>query len=167
MTIRKAQLEDLQQITEIYNQAVLKTISTFHLYPRSWEEQVNWFKSHGDKYPLLVAEESGSVIAWACLSPYSDREGYQYTVTDSIYVREEFRRQHIGYELLNILIGEAQKLGYHSVITFIARENLASIGLHEKVGFVYRGELKEAGFKFGRWMDVCFYQRMLERGERR
>ena len=165
LTIRKAQLEDLQPITEIYNQAVLKTISTFHLYPRSFEEQLKWFESHGDKYPLLVAEEGGLVIAWACLSSYSDREGYQYTVTDSIYVREEFRRQHIGYELLNFLMGEARKLGYHSVVAFIARENLASIGLHEKVGFLYRGALKEVGFKFGRWMDVCFYQKMLE-GER-
>ena len=167
LTIRKAQLEDLQQITEIYNEAVLKTISTFHLYPRSWEEQVGWFKSHGDKHPLLVVEENGFVIAWACLSPYSDREGYQHTVTDSIYVREEFRRQHIGYELLSFLAEEAQKLGYHSIVAFIARENLASIRLHEKVGFLYRGELKEVGFKFGKWVDVCLYQKMLEGGEGR
>ncbi|MDI3543215.1 MAG: L-amino acid N-acyltransferase [Candidatus Atribacteria bacterium] len=165
LTIRKAQLEDLEQVTEIYNQAVLKTISTFHLYPRSLEEQLKWFESHGDKYPLLVVEEGRLVIAWACLSPYSDREGYQYTVTDSIYVREEFRRQRIGYELLNFLVKEAQKLSYHSVIAFIAKENLASIKLHEKVGFLYRGVLKEVGFKFGRWIDVCCYQKMLE-GER-
>jgi phosphinothricin acetyltransferase len=80
-------------------------------------------------------------------------------------VREEFRRQRIGYELLNFLVKEAQKLSYHSVIAFIAKENLASIKLHEKVGFLYRGVLKEVGFKFGRWIDVCCYQKMLE-GER-
>ncbi|HQE25807.1 MAG TPA: N-acetyltransferase family protein [Candidatus Atribacteria bacterium] len=161
LTIRKAQIDDLQEITDIYNEAVLETISTFHLYPRSWEEQVRWFESHKDRYPLLVVEDEDLVIGWACLSPYSDREGYQYTVTDSIYIRKEFRRQRIGYELLSILVGEARKLGYHSIVAFIARENLASIRLHEKVGFICRGELKEAGFKFGRWIDVCFYQKML------
>lgn len=161
LVIRKACPEDLPAITEIYNEAVLTTISTFHLYPRSFEDQIRWFESHTERYPLLVAEERGIVVAWACLSPYSDREGYQYTVTDSIYVRREFRRQHIGYELLSTLIEEAKRLSYHSIVAIIASENIASIRLHEKLGFVLRGVLKEAGFKFGRWIDVCFYQRML------
>jgi phosphinothricin acetyltransferase len=165
LVIRRARQEDLPAITEIYNEAVLTTIATFHLHPRSLEEQLRWFESHNERYPLLVAEEGGLVVAWACLSPYSDREGYQYTVTDSIYVRREFRRQHIGYELLSYLVAEARRLSYHSIVAIIASENIASIRLHEKLGFVLRGVLKEAGFKFGRWIDVCFYQKMLSVSE--
>ncbi|MGC8778777.1 MAG: GNAT family N-acetyltransferase [Candidatus Caldatribacteriaceae bacterium] len=159
---RRAREEDLTQITEIYNQAVLYTTATFHLYPRSIEEQEAWYQMHGERYPLIVAEENGTVVAWACLSPYSDREGYQYTVSDSIYVREEFRRQRIGYELLSYLLEEAKKLGYHSVVAFIARENIPSVRLHEKLGFEFRGVLREVGFKFQRWVDICIYQKMLE-----
>ncbi|MEN3186966.1 MAG: N-acetyltransferase family protein [Atribacterota bacterium] len=159
--IRKAQESDLPQITEIYNQAVLYTTATFHLFPRSLEEQKTWYRAHNEKYPLIVAEENGLLVAWACLSPYSDREGYQYTVSDSIYVREEFRRQRIGYELLSYLLEEAKGLGYHSVVAFIARENIPSIRLHEKLGFELRGILKEVGFKFQKWVDICIYQKMI------
>ncbi|MDK2897308.1 MAG: L-amino acid N-acyltransferase [Candidatus Atribacteria bacterium] len=162
LTIRKARVEDIDQITEIYNQAIIKTISTFHLYPRSSEEQMKWFYQHNDRYPLMVAEDECQLVAWACLSPYSDREGYQFTVTDSIYVKEEFRRQRIGYELLQFLIEEAKKLGYHSMVAFISSENLPSIKLHQKLGFLFQGELKEIGFKFGKWVDVCLYQKMLD-----
>ena len=59
----------------------------------------------------MVVEDEDLVIGWACLSPYSDREGYQYTVTDSIYIRKEFRRQRIGYELLSVLVGGGSKAG--------------------------------------------------------
>ncbi len=167
LVIRRAQERDLPQITAIYNEAVLYTIATFHLYPRSLEEQKQWYEEHSEKYPLLVAEEGGMVIAWACLSPYSEREGYQYTVSDSVYVREEFRRQRIGYELLSYLLEEAKRIGYHSVLAFIARENLPSIKLHEKLGFRLCGIMREVGYKFDRWVDVCIYQKMIdERGER-
>lgn len=161
LTIRRAQEDDLPQITEIYNQAVLYTTATFHLFPRSLEEQKTWYRMHNEKHPLVVAEENGLVVAWACLSPYSEREGYQYTVSDSIYVREEFRRQRIGYELLSYLLEEAKNLGYHSVVAFIARENIPSIRLHEKLGFELRGILKEVGFKFQKWVDICIYQKMI------
>ena len=161
LNFRRAREEDLPQITEIYNQAVIHTVATFHLYPRSIEEQKDWYRIHDERYPLIVAEENGLVVAWACLSPYSDREGYQYTVADSIYVREEFRCQRIGYELLSYLLEEAKNLGYHSVVAFIARENIPSIKLHEKLGFALRGVLREVGFKFQKWVDICIYQKML------
>lgn len=166
LNLRRAKEDDLSQITEIYNQAVLYTTATFHIYPRSVEEQEAWYKIHDERYPLVVAEDSNTIIAWACLSPYSDREGYQYTVLDSIYVREEFRRQRVGYELLRYLLEEGKNLGYHSVLAFIARENIPSIKLHEKLGFELQGILREVGFKFQKWVDVCIYQRMLQKSPR-
>ncbi len=64
LTIRRAQEDDLPQITEIYNQAVLYTTATFHLFPRSLEEQKAWYRMHNEKHPLVVAEENGLVVAW-------------------------------------------------------------------------------------------------------
>jgi phosphinothricin acetyltransferase len=151
--IRNARVDDLPGITEIYNEAVVNTLSTFHLYPRSLDDQKKWFEKHGEKYPLLIAEEDESIVAWASLSPYSEREGYQYTVSDSIYVRQGYRQRGIGYDLLHGLISEAQAI--------IARVNIPSIKLHEKLGFICRGVLPEAGYKFGKWVDICLYQKML------
>jgi len=161
LTIRTARMEDLPAITEIYNEAVLNTLSTFHLYPRSLDDQKKWFENHGEKYPLLIAQDDGLTVAWASLSPYSDREGYQYTVTDSIYVREGYRQKGIGCDLLNTLVDKAQSLKYHSIIAIIARINIPSIKLHEKLGFICRGVLPETGYKFGKWVDICLYQKML------
>jgi len=163
LTIRAARIEDLPAITEIYNEAVVNTLSTFHLYPRSLDDQKKWFENHGVKYPLLIADDKGSTVAWASLSPYSEREGYQFTVADSIYVREGYRRKGIGYDLLGKLIDEAQALKYHSIIAIIALVNVPSIKLHEKLGFICRGILLEAGFKFGKWVDICLYQKMLSK----
>ncbi len=160
-TIRKARLEDLGAVTEIYNEAVVNTVSTFHLNPREEEHQLNWFYRHGERYPIFVGEEAGIILGWACLSPFSEREGYRYTVTDSVYVSPSFRCQGVGRNLLTRLCEEAGQLGYHSVVGVIARENTASIKLHERVGFTLRGELKEAGFKFGKWVDICYYQKFL------
>lgn len=71
--IRNAQIDDLPEITEIYNEAVVNSFSTFHLYPRSHDDQMKWFEKHGEKYPLLIAEEDESIVAWASISPYSER----------------------------------------------------------------------------------------------
>ncbi|MCX6091025.1 MAG: GNAT family N-acetyltransferase [Candidatus Atribacteria bacterium] len=162
VTIRNARIEDLPEITDIYNEAVVHSLSTFHVYPRTYEVQREWYAVHDQRYPLMVAEEQGRVVAWACLSPYSEREGYQYTVTDSIYVQQDFRRRGIGHDLLRSLTEEAKHLHYHSVIAVIARVNVVSIRLHERLGFVCRGILSEAGFKFGEWVDICLYQKILE-----
>ena len=161
ITIRAARIEDLPAITEIYNEAVVNTLSTFHLYTRSLEDQMKWFENHGEKYPLLIAEKEGSIVAWASLSPYSEREGYQFTVSDSIYVRQGYRQRGIGYHLLHSLICQGQTLKYHSIIAIIARVNVPSIRLHEKLGFICRGVLPEAGYKFDKWVDICLYQKML------
>ena len=73
LTIRKATLEDLEGITEIYNDAILNSIATFDTETENYEEQRIWFANHGSKNPMLVAEEEGYVIGWASLSNWSDR----------------------------------------------------------------------------------------------
>ena len=156
--IRNARVGDLPGITEIYNEAVVNTFSTFHLYPRSLDDQKKWFEKHGEKYPLLIAEEDESIVAWASLSPYSEREGYQYTVSDSIYVRQGYRQRGIGYDLLHGLVSEAQVLNYHSIIAIIARVNIPSIKLHEKLGFVCREFYQKQDIN-GKWVDICLIRK--------
>ena len=163
--VRKASLDDLAAITKIYNQAILRTTATFDTEPKSLEEQKLWFESHGPKYPVLVAEEDGKVIAWASLSKWSDRCAYSDTAEISLYVNENDRGKGIGRKLLKAIIREGEKSGLHSIIARIAEGNETSIHLHQSVGFEHIGIMKEVGRKFGKLLDIYFMQKIYRTSE--
>jgi L-amino acid N-acyltransferase YncA len=87
-TMRRAELADLDAITEIYNEAVQTLAATFDIEPRTKEQQLDWFKSHDDRHPVWIAELDGHVAGWATLSRYSERAAYDRTVESSMYVKE-------------------------------------------------------------------------------
>ena len=159
LIIRQAILEDLGAITEIYNEAILKTVATFDTKPKTLEEQKIWFGNHGSKYPILVAEQDGLVVGWASLSRWSDRCAYSDTAEISLYVKEEFRGKGIGRKLMEAIIREGQKAGLHTVIARIAEGTEVSIHLHESVGFEHIGIMKEVGRKFSKLLDVYLMQK--------
>jgi phosphinothricin acetyltransferase len=153
--------QDVERITEIYNQAVLSTTATFDTRPQSVEEQRQWFTRHGGPHPVLVAEEDRRVAGWASLSPYSDREAYARTVEISVYVAEISRRRGAGRLLMERIIAEARSLGHHVILARITADNQVSIRLHETLGFFRVGTLREVGVKFGRLLDVEVMQLLL------
>ncbi len=158
LILRRATLEDLDAITEIYNDAILRTDATFDIKPKSLKEQKTWFTNHGPKYPVLVAEENRLVIGWASLSPWSDRCAYSNTAEISIYVHSEHRGGGIGGKLIQVLIGEGEKAGLHTIIARITAGNKVSLSLHEAAGFRRIGTMREVGNKFGRLLDVHLLQ---------
>lgn len=154
--------EHLPAITDIYNEAVRNSTATFDTEPRTLEDRRRWLSAHGDLFPVLVAlTPEGQVAAWGCVSPYSERPAYRFTVEDSLYVREGLRGQGIGSLLLRRLLELAAAGGYHTVIARVVGDNVASLSVHQKHGFVSTGTLREVGFKFDRWLDVTFLQRIL------
>ncbi len=158
--IRKAETADLAAITEIYNDAVLKTVVTFDVKPQTLAEQRIWFESHSSKYPIFVAEEDGCVIGWASLSKWSKRGGYLDTAQVSLYVAEKHRRKGVGRELLENVLKEGEKQGLHTVIGIIETGNRASLQLSKSFGFKHAGTLKEVGRKFGKLLDVHLVQKI-------
>ena len=160
LTVRPAKIDDLDAITEIYNEAILTTDATFDIEPKTEAEQRVWFASHGPKNPVLVAELDGFVVGWASLSEWSDRCAYAGTAELSFYVKEEFRSRGIGKRLLEDIIQEGERVGLHTVIARIATGNNQSIHLHERVGFEHIGVMREVGQKFGRLLDVCLMQKI-------
>ncbi len=161
MTIRPAEIRDLDEIREIYNDAVLTTTATFDIVPRTFEQQKVWFKQHDKKFTIIVAELDKKVAGWASLSRWSDRAAYNGTVENSVYVMKEFRNRGIGRKLLAQLIEDAKSNGLHSIIARIAEGNETSIRMHKEYGFEITGIMKEAGKKFGRYIDVTLMQKML------
>jgi L-amino acid N-acyltransferase YncA len=158
--IRPAKLADLPTITEIYNEAILKTTATFDTEPKTSEEQKTWFADHGPKYPILAAEENGIVVGWASLSKWSDRCAYSDTAEISLYVREDHQGKGIGRKLLEAIVAEGEKAGLHTIIARIAEASQASIHLHKSVGFEHIGTMREVGHKFGKLLDVHLMQKV-------
>ena len=159
--IRKAKIEDLISINDIYNEVIEKTVATFDTTPKTLEEQKNWFTNHGPKNPILVAEKEESILGWASLSKWSDRCAYSDTAELSLYIKEKYRGQGIGRKLLEAIIQEGKKTGLHTVIARITEGNETSIYLHETVGFFHIGIMKEVGQKFEKRLDVYLMQKIL------
>jgi L-amino acid N-acyltransferase len=163
MQIRPTTHADLPGILEIYNDAVLNTTATYDYEPRTLEHRTQWFEERQrEGYPIFVAvNENGRVAGWSALNPFHARFGYRFTAENSVYVAAEARGQGIGKLLLAPLIDGAKSRGLHAIIAAIDAQNEASIRLHAGFGFEQVGHFKQTGFKFGRWLDVVYMERLV------
>jgi L-amino acid N-acyltransferase YncA/GrpB-like predicted nucleotidyltransferase (UPF0157 family) len=162
LVTRKAELSDVDAITEIYNEAILTTTATFDTEPKTTAERLQWFQSHDTRHPIWVAELDGKVVGWISLSKWSDRPAYDDTAETSFYVKSEYRGKGIGTILLQTLVKEAHQLKFHTIIARIAGESAVSLHVHENFNFVQVGILKEVGRKFGKLLDVRVLQKILD-----
>jgi phosphinothricin acetyltransferase len=125
---------------------------------------VGWFeaKRAGD-FPVIGVESAeGKLLGFATYGTFRAWPAFKYSVEHSIYVHHEHRGQGLGEKLLLAVIDAAKEQQKHVLIGGIDSSNLGSIALHEKHGFNKVGELPQVGFKFGRWLDMAFYQLTLE-----
>lgn len=162
LTVRQATPQDLGAITDIYNEAILKTVATFDTNPKTLEEQKSWYENHGNKYPILVAEQDDIIVGWASLSRWSDRCAYSDTAEISLYVKEEYQGKGIGHKLIEKIVQEGQNVGLHTLIARITEGNKVSVHLAESVGFKHVGTMKEVGKKFGKLLDVNLMQKIYD-----
>ena len=161
--LRSARMEDLDAITEIYNEAIIKTVATFDTELKTNEEQKKWFDDHGSKNPILVAEQNGVIVGWASLSKWSDRCAYSDTAEISLYVREAHQGKGIGRHMIEAIIKEGEKTGLHTIIARITEGNESSLHLHRSVGFAHIGTMKEVGTKFGKRLDAFLMQKIYKK----
>jgi len=158
--LRSARREDLDSITEIYNEAIIKTAATFDTEPKTVEDQKKWFDDHEAKNPILVAELNGVIVGWASLSKWSDRCAYSDTAEISLYIQEEHQGKGIGKYLIEAIVKEGEKTGLHTIIARITEGNESSLHLHRSVGFTHIGVMKEVGKKFDKRLDVHLMQKI-------
>ncbi|HUQ11331.1 MAG TPA: GNAT family N-acetyltransferase [Steroidobacteraceae bacterium] len=150
-------------ILAIFNDAIANSTALYDYKPRTPESMVGWFdaKARG-KYPVIgVEDEQGTLMGFASFGPFRAWPAYKYTVEHSIYVDARFRGQGLGRALLGAVILAAEKQDYHVMVGGIDATNAVSIKLHESLGFKACGIVRHAGFKFGRWLDLAFYQLIL------
>lgn len=160
LEIRRATRPDLTAITEIYNDAILRTTATFDTQPKTEAQQLAWFEAHDDRHPILVALVENRVVGWASLTQWSDRCAYADTAEVSAYVHEQHRGHRIGSQLMAAIDREAQRAALHTLLARVVEGNEASLRLSIGAGFSLVGTMKEVGWKFGRRLDVHLLQRV-------
>ena len=157
--IRSMQMEDLETVNEIYNDAILYTTALYKYSPETIEQRIEWFLAkEKNNDPIFVLEENGEVVGFATYSQFRPYPAYKYTVEHSVYVHKDHYRKGIGSKLMKHLITEAEKREVKTMIACIDASNEGSILSHQKLGFYYTGKIQNAGYKFGRWLDIVFYQ---------
>ncbi len=160
--IRRANLEDLPSITEIYNQGIEDGIATLETDLRDEEERKAWFLSRGDRHGVLViCDESGTVSGWASLNVFNIRVCYDGVADVSIYIRRDLRGQGLGKRLLDALSEEAKAQGFHKLVLAALNENAAGKKLYHFIGFREVGVYLKHGFRGGKWLDVVVMEKFL------
>jgi len=157
----------LPAIRAIYNDAILHSTALYEYTPRSEAMMEEWFAvRQRDGVPVLGIEwEPGVLAGFVTWGPFRPRPAYKYSVEHSVYVDERFRGHGIGRQLLEAIVAEARRRDLHMLIAGIDATNVASIALHSSLGFRCCGTVREAGFKFGRWLDLEFWQLLLDTPE--
>jgi L-amino acid N-acyltransferase len=156
-------LRHLEAIRAILNDAILHSTALYDYAPRTSAAMAQWFevKERG-RFPVLgLEDESGALAGFASYGSFRAWPAYKYTVEHSVYVDQRFRGQGCGRRLMQALIEAAQRQNYHVMIGGIDATNEPSIALHRSLGFTHCASIKQAGFKFGRWLDLEFYQLIL------
>lgn len=159
MNIRSVSCDDADQIAEIYNHYILTSHCTFEMTPiepTEMQSRIKGVLDHG--LPFLVADINNTVNGYAYAKQFRPRPGYRHSAEVSVYVKDGSEGKGIGAALYGQLFDAISTLDFHTVIAVIALPNDASVRLHEKFGFEKVAHLREVGFKFGKWIDVGYWQ---------
>jgi L-amino acid N-acyltransferase YncA len=161
--VRPSTTADVPYVTAIYSRFVSTSTATFEIVAPNEYELLRRRQAVLDRdLPYLVAELEGYVVGFCYASQFRPREGYRYTVEDSIYVRPDCIGHGVGKMLLAELISECRGKGCHSMVACICGVNVSSVALHASLGFQQVGLMPEAGYKFGEWLRLLIMQRLLQ-----
>ena len=151
-------------ILAIFNDAILNSTALYDYKPRTKETMTAWFETKAKgKFPVIgIESDSGELLGFGSYGTFRAFPAYKYTVEHSVYVDGRFRGHGIGKRLLQEVIAAAQKQDCHVLVGVIDTANSVSIRLHESLGFTPCGTIRHAGFKFNRWLDIVFYQLILQ-----
>jgi L-amino acid N-acyltransferase YncA len=152
---------DAAQICSIYNYYVRETVVTFEEVPVLEADMAKRIIEITSRLPWLVWAEDGAILGYAYATPWKVRAAYRHAVESSIYLAQHATGRGLGTRLYEGLISELRQKSLHCVIGGAALPNPASVTLHERLGFSKVAEFREVGFKFGRWIDVAYWELML------
>lgn len=152
------------QILAIFNEAIVNSTALYDYKPRAPESMVTWFATkRANGFPVVgMEDDSGKLLGFASYGTFRAFPAYKYTVEHSVYVEKDSRGLGLGRKLLEAIVARAEVQGMHVLVGAIDLDNAVSIALHKRLGFEHSGTIKQAAFKFGRWLDLAFLQKTLK-----
>lgn len=160
--IRSVTADDAGALCALYNHYIEHSIVTFEEEPVSVDAFKERIAGITASHPWLVYEVDGEIAGYVYASAWKARHAYRYAAESTVYMAPGHHGRGIGTALYERLISDLKTQSVHAVMAGIALPNDASIALHEKVGFEKVAHFKEVGWKFERWIDVAYWELMLE-----
>ncbi|ODT91081.1 MAG: GNAT family N-acetyltransferase [Rhodanobacter sp. SCN 67-45] len=160
--IRTARDEDAAAIHAIYAPSVSDGVATFETGLPGVEAMRERLRARLEHYPWLVWEEAGEVLAYAYAGRFRERAAYDWIAETSIYVRADAQRRGIARQLYGVLLDVMRLQGITQAVGVITLPGVASVAMHEAMGFTSTGVWRQCGYKLGRWWDVGVWQKELQ-----
>ena len=168
VTIRFATPEDAAALVEIYRPYVEQTAITFEYETPGVAEFADRIRDIQRKYPYLVAEENGEAVGYAYAHAFYGRAAYDWSVETTVYVRQDMKKRGVGgrlYDALEKALKEMNVLNLNACIAYPERDDeyltRNSAEYHAHLGYRLVGEFRQSGYKFGRWYNVIWMEKML------
>jgi L-amino acid N-acyltransferase YncA len=158
---RLATAADAAAIASIYNEGIADRIATFETEPRSATAIATLLRERGSRWPAIVVERDGGVIAWAAASEYRPRACYAGVAEFSVYVARDARGQGAGRVAMEALIRECEARGFWKLVSRVFPENDASRKLLSRVGFREVGVYRRHGKLDGAWRDTVIVEKLI------
>lgn len=164
MKIVYSNREYAPQILDILNEAILNSTALYDYKERDMAGMLNWFSiKEANDFPVIgIVDEQNKLMGFGSYGTFRAWPAYKYSVETSLYIHKDHRGKGLGKIMLAEIIKNAERQNYHCLIAAIDSSNAASITLHKKMGFEHCGQIKQAGYKFSRWLDLAFYQLLLK-----
>jgi phosphinothricin acetyltransferase len=161
--IRSVKHSDASRLVDIYNYYIANSTATFETEPVSSEQMISRIKNIEENLlPWLVTEDkNGNILGYAYASKWKERNAYKHSVEITVYLDHNIPAQGLGTQLYTALFGNLKNLDIHAAMAGISLPNEASIALHEKFAMHKVAHFQEVGKKFGKWIDVGYWQVVL------
>lgn len=150
--------DDAGTICKIYNHYITDTIVTFETEPVDAEAMRERIESITARFPYLVYEQDGKVLGYCYAATWRSRAAYDQTVETTVYLHKDWIGKGLGHQLYQELVRQLRNAGLHVAVASITLPNTRSVALHEKFGFRKVAHFTEVGNKFGKWLDVGFWE---------
>ena len=158
--LRDATDGDVPGILEIYNDVIATSTAVYRETPATLEDRQEWLEARRQQgYPVIVTADETGITGFGSFFDFRAWPGYRFTVEHSVHIRADRRAHGLGARIVTELLRRAAALDKHVMIAGIDADNVASLRLHERLGFEKVAHFREVGWKFGRWLDLVFMQR--------
>ncbi len=168
LRIERALPSDAEELLKIYSHYVLNTAVSFEYEVPSVEEFEGRIRNISAKYPYIKAIVDGQIVGYAYAAAFKSRAAYDYAVETTIYLRKDMKRCGIGRALYETLERSLRGMGIQNMNACIAKPDVEdeyltmdSVRFHARMGFESVGVFTKVGYKFDRWYNMTWMEKMI------